>query len=95
MFLKFFYPRINKPNIHNDIIDFSNFQNGLHNLFSSTGFYFKIKVLEGSHMEKILLFFCFLIFEQFFSKCTFLRMSFFFTWWLSNQLNFFSGCKYL
>ena len=45
----FFYPRINKPNIHNNIIGISSFQNWLNNLFSSTSLYFMIKVIEGSH----------------------------------------------
>ena len=52
----FFYLKINKPNIHNNIIDTSSFQNGLNILFSSTGFYFKSKVLEGSHKGKKLFF---------------------------------------
>ena len=34
-----FYREMNKPNIHNSIIDISSFQNRLNNLFSSTGFY--------------------------------------------------------
>ena len=52
----FLYLKINKPNIHNNIIDISSFQNGLNILFSSTGFYFKSKVLEGSHKGKKLFF---------------------------------------
>ena len=51
-----FYPEINKPNIHNNIIDISSFQNGLNDLFSSTGFYLKSKVMEGSHKEKNMIF---------------------------------------
>ena len=44
---------MNKPNIHNNIIgSISSFQNGLNNLFSSTGFYFESKVIEGSHEGK-------------------------------------------
>ena len=40
---------MNKPNIHNNIIGgISSFQIGLKDLISSTGFYFKRKVLEGS-----------------------------------------------
>ena len=35
--------------MHNNIIDISSFQTGLNVLFSSTGFYFKSKVIEGSH----------------------------------------------
>ena len=53
-----FYLKINKPNMHNNIIDISSFQNGLNVLFSSTGFYLKSKVLEGSHKGKNM-FFCF------------------------------------
>ena len=34
---------------HNNIIDISSFQNGLNNLFSSTGFYLKSKVIEGNY----------------------------------------------
>ena len=45
----FFYPEINKPNIHNNIIDISSFQNGLKDLFSSTGLYLKSKVV-GENM---------------------------------------------
>ena len=51
-----FYPEINKPNIHNNIIDISSFQNGLSSLFSSTGFYYKRKVIEGSHEGKNMIF---------------------------------------
>ena len=51
--LKNFYPKMNKPNKHNNVIGgISSFQNGLNNLFSSTGFYSKIKVIEGSHKGK-------------------------------------------
>ena len=46
---EFFYPKINKSNIHNNITDISSFQNGLNDLFTSTGFYLKSKVIEGSH----------------------------------------------
>ena len=34
----------------------SSFQNGLNDLFSSTGFYFESKVIEGSHKEKNMFF---------------------------------------
>ena len=44
-----FYQRMNKPNIHNDIGSISSFQNELNDLFSSTGFYLKSKVIEGRH----------------------------------------------
>ena len=40
----------NKSNKHhNNIIDISSFENGLNNIFSSTGFYLKSKVIEGNH----------------------------------------------
>ena len=44
----FFY----KPNIHNNISNISSFENGLRNLFSSTGFCLKSKVIESNHKEK-------------------------------------------
>ena len=52
----FFYPQISKPNIHNNIINISSFQNGLNELFSSTSFYLKSKVIEGSHKGKNMFF---------------------------------------
>ena len=45
----FFYSRVNKANKHNIIISISSFQIGFNDLFNSTGFYFKSKVIEGSH----------------------------------------------
>ena len=40
---------MNKPNIQNNIIgSIPSFQNGLNKLFSSIGFCFKSKVIEGS-----------------------------------------------
>ena len=39
--------------MHNEIIAISSFQNGLNDLFSSTGFYFKSKVIVGSCKGKI------------------------------------------
>ena len=48
----FFYPRINEPNLHNDLISISSFQSGLNNFFGSIFFYFNSKVIEGSHKEK-------------------------------------------
>ena len=42
--------------IHNNIIDISSFQSGLNNLLSSTGFYFKSKVIQGSHNGKNMIF---------------------------------------
>ena len=71
-----FYPEINKPNIHNNIIDISSFQNGLNDPFSSTGFYFKSKVIEGSYKGILLKMY---IFEV---------VPFFLASWLSIQLNF-------
>ena len=52
----FFYLRINKPNIHNNIIGISSFETGINDLFSLTGFYFKSKVIEGSHKGKNMFF---------------------------------------
>ena len=78
------YLRISIPNIHNNIIDISSFQTELNVLFSSTGFYFKSKVIADSHKGKI----CFLIFRHFFLKCTFLRLRYFFLgYYLSSQFN--------
>ena len=42
--------------IHNNIIDISSFQSGLNNLLSSTGFYFKSNVIQGSHNGKNMIF---------------------------------------
>ena len=50
----FFYLKINKANINNNIID--SFQNRLNNLLSSTGFCLKSKVLEVSHKGKNMFF---------------------------------------
>ena len=61
---KIFYQKMNKPNIHNKLAQ----------LFSSTSFYFKNKLVKDSHKGKK----CFLIFGYFFSKCTFLRFWHFF-----------------
>ena len=47
---------MNKPNIYNNIISISSFQNGLNDLINSTGFYFKMEVMEGSHKGKITFF---------------------------------------
>ena len=49
---KRFYQRMNKPNTQNNISSISSFKNGLNNLFSWTEFYFKSKVIEGSHKGK-------------------------------------------
>ena len=42
--------------MQNNIIDISSFQTGLNVLFSSTGFYVKSKVIEGSHKGKNMFF---------------------------------------
>ena len=55
-----FYSRMNKPNIYNNITSISSFQNRHNNLIKSTGFYFKMKVMEGSHKGKNNVFFLFL-----------------------------------
>ena len=47
---------MNKPNIHNNIIDISSFRNGLNDLFSSTGLNLKSKVIKGSHKGKNMFF---------------------------------------
>ena len=39
---------MNKPNIQNNIISTPRFQNGFNELFSSSRFYFKSKVIGGS-----------------------------------------------
>ena len=43
---------MNKINIHNNIGNISSFQNGLNDIFSSAGFCFNSKVIEGSHKGK-------------------------------------------
>ena len=72
---QFFYLRINKLNVHNNTISISSFQTGLKDLFRSTSFYFKSKVIEGSNKRKNIYFF---IFGYFFSKCTFGKLCCFF-----------------
>ena len=85
LFIFLFFLSRNRPNIHNNINDISSPQNVVNDYFSLTVFYLKSKVVEGSHKGKI----CFLIFGQFFSKSTCLRLwHFFLTQWLSNKLNF-------
>ena len=92
MFLTFFYPRMNKPNIHSNIIVISSFQNGLNDLFSSTGFSFGAKlykaVIRGIHV--------------FFNFCTlFLKIyifevvTFFSCLVLIQSTQFFSGSTYV
>ena len=66
MFLKFFYPRMNKPNIDNTIIELFNFLP-----FRSNSLNFKSKIIEGSRkVGKI----CFLTFGHFFSKCSYFML---------------------
>ena len=61
---------MNKPNIHNNIIGgISSFQNGVNDFFSSTGFYFKSKVIEGSSHKGKKKFLNFL--ALFFKRCIF------------------------
>ena len=55
-----FYSRINKANKHNIIISISSFQIGFNDLFNSTGFYFRSKVIECSHKKASMFFFNFL-----------------------------------
>ena len=88
----FFYPEVNKPNIHNNIIDISDFQNWVNVLFSSTGFYLKSKVIEGSHKVKSI-FFNFwapLLKMYIFEVVTFFSGLVFIQW-----TQFFSGSTYL
>ena len=47
----FFYWRMNKSNLHNDI-GISSFRNGLNHPFGPTGFYFKSKIIDGSYEVK-------------------------------------------
>ena len=80
-----FYPRINKPNIHNNI-DILSFQNRLNNLSAKLGFILRAKLWKLATRGKII---CFLILRHFLSKCTFLRLwQFCLAFWLSNQLSF-------
>ena len=61
---KNFYQRMNKPK---HIGSISSFQNRYNARFSSTGFYFKSKVIEGSHKGKSNIFFNFwaLVFKMY------------------------------
>ena len=40
---------MNIPNINTNVIDISSFRIGLNHPFSSTGFCFKSKIMEGGH----------------------------------------------
>ena len=48
-----FYSRMNKPNIHTDIIGISSFRDVLTHPLSAIGFYFKSKIVEGSHKNNV------------------------------------------
>ena len=88
----FLYLKINKPNIHNNITDISNFQNGLNILFVSTGFYFKSKVLEGSHKGKNVFFnFWALLVKMYIFAVLVFFSCLMVIWWSQ----FFSGSTYL
>ena len=88
---QFFYLRINKLNVRNNIIDISSFQTGLKDLFRPTGFYFKSKVIEGSNKRKNIYFF---IFGHFFSKCTFAKLCCFFRLVDIQSTQFFNGSSH-
>ena len=86
----FFYLRINKPNMQNKIIVISSFQTGFSDLFSSTGFYFKSKVIEGSHNRKNM----FLNFWALFLKIYIFQVVTFFSHLVIQSTQFFSGSTY-
>ena len=75
-----FFIWINKPNIHNNITGISSLQNGLNDLFSSTGIYLKSKVRELVFTRR----------KMFFNFWAILRMCILRLWqfFLANQLNF-------
>ena len=58
----FFLSKNEKIIMHTNIIGISSFQNGLNDPFSSTGFCFKSKIVEGSHEIKKI---CFLKMHNF------------------------------
>ena len=83
---------MNKPNIRNNIIDISSFQNGLNGLFSSTGFYLKSKVIEGSHKGKNMFFnFWALLLKMYIFEV----VTFFSCLVVIQSTQFFSGSTYL
>ena len=87
-FFSFFIPiinPINKPNIHNKITGISSFENGLNDVLSSTGFYFKSKVQQGSHKDKKMLLILGTSKNVHFWGCDFFFSS---SSWLFYQLNF-------
>ena len=88
----FFYPEINQPNMHKNIIDISSFQNGINDLFSSTGFYLKSKVIEGSQKGRntFFNFWAFLLKMYIFEIATFFSCPDFI-----QSTQFFSGSTYL
>ena len=71
----------------NNNIDISSFQNGLNNLFSSTGFYLKSKVIEGNYKGENMFFNFRGNSSQNFSYI-FKVVKFLLAQWLSNQLSF-------
>ena len=62
-FTLFFLSKNEKVIMHTNIIGISSFQNGLNDPFSSTGFCFKSKNVEGSHEIKKI--YCFLKMHNF------------------------------
>ena len=42
--------------MHDNVIGIASYQKGLYNLFTSTGLYFKSKVIEGSNKGKYVFF---------------------------------------
>ena len=87
-----FYLSINKPNIRNIIIGISSFQTGLKDPFSSTGFYFKSKVIEVSHKGKNMLFnFWALLLKMYISEVA----TFFSCLVVIQSTQFFSGSTHL
>ena len=101
IFLFLFFPKINKPNKHNNVIGISSLQNWLYNLFNSTGFHFKSKVIEGSYKGKNMIFFniwaillkmyYFCVCDIFFSHSGYPINSYLINW-LSNQQYVFERC---
>ena len=92
LYFRFFDPRINKRNIHNRIIGISNFQKSLNDPFSAGGFYFKGKVIEGSHKEKNT---CFKSWELLLKMCIFEIATFFSCLVVIQSSQFFSDGTYL
>ena len=90
MFL-IFYQEINKPNIHNNIIDISSFHNGLNDLSSSTGFYLKSKLIEGSHKGKNVFFNFWALLQMYISEV----VTFFSCLVVIQSTQFFRGSTYL